>query len=129
MLDTDLISYLVAAGTDAGNRFHTGNIPQLSAYPAVALRRTFGTTPRTLGGLPLNSRAQFQVSVVGKDYATVLPVANQVRAKLDGFSGIMGGSKIMSCRCLAEPADFSEIDGDQQFRIVSQDFFFVYAEA
>jgi len=129
MLDTDLILFLQQQGTGAGTRIHTGNAPQNSQFPVVIIRRTSGNTPRVLGGQALNSRAQFSMDVIGVDYATVLPVANQIRASLDGFTGYMGGSNIMSARCLAEPADFSEIEGDQVFRRVSQDFFFVYSEA
>jgi hypothetical protein len=82
-----------------------------------------------LGGQKLNSRAQFAIDVIGRDYATVIPLANEVRNALDGFRGNMGASTVMSARCLADPADFSEIDGDKVFRRMSQDFFLVYSEA
>lgn len=129
MLDTNLIAFLQAAGTGAGVRVHTGNAPQNTAFPFVVIRRTAGNTPRVLGGQALFSRAQFSIDVIGVDYATTLPVANEVRLELDGYFGMIGDSTVQSARFIAEPADFSEIDGDQVFRRLSQEVVFVYKDS
>lgn len=129
MLDTNLITYLRAQATSAGNRVHTGNAPQDTALPVVIIRRVSGTTPRVLGGTSLFSRATFTVDCIGRDYADALPLANDIRVILDNYRGELVDTKVMSARCLAEPADYSEIDGDLILRRISQDFLFVYRDS
>lgn len=134
MIDQNLILYLQNLGTAAAARFHTGNAPQLPTFPLAVVRRTSGSTPRTLGGTKLFSRATFSIDALARDYADALSVANAVRDALDTFTGSLPsdpvGSEttVQSCRCTAEPADYSEIDGDLVLRRISQEFLFVYLE-
>ncbi len=129
MIDENLKAYVSGLGTAAGNRVHIGNAFQDTVLPVVVIRRVSGNTPRTLGGQKLRSRAQYAINIVGLDYASVMPVANAVRLGLDGFIGSMGTTRVHSARCLSEPADFSEIDGDVTLRVIGQEFSFVYSEA
>lgn len=126
MLDTDLVQFLRDEGTSAGARVHTGDAPQNTPLPVIIVTRISGQTPRTLKGQNLFARANFTISCIGETYGDTLPLANAVRLALDNYRGLLGTTKVESCRCLAEPADISEIDGDQVYRRVSQEFLFVY---
>jgi len=135
MIDQDLVTYIKALGTAAGTRVHLGNAPQNTAFPFVVIRRTGGTTPLTLRGVSLFSRGNFSINVISKGkledgsggYNEVQPTANAIKEALHGFNGTIGDTTVQSARCIAEPADGSEIDGDKVTRWLTQDFLFVYS--
>ena len=127
MLEPDLIEFLSLSLPGVTGGVHLGNIPQNQPVPAVAIENISGSTPRTLGNTALFSRADIQITVVGDErYSTVLPVANQIRALLDGYKGTFTTTKIESCRCLADPADSSVVDGTKIIRALTLDFKFTY---
>jgi hypothetical protein len=126
MIDQDLVAYIISLGTAAGSRVHLGNAPQGVVYPFVVIRRTGGNTPKTLGGVSLFSRAQFSINVIAKEYSDAYPVANAIRDALHGFRGTMGSTNVQSARCIAEPSDGSEIDGDKVTRWLTQDVLIVH---
>ncbi len=129
MLEPDLINYLIAGLPRAGGRVHLGNAPQSTALPVVVVIRISGSTPRTLGNTKLFSRANLQMHIVGDDdYQSVLALANDLLALIDGFKGDMGTTRIESCRCDGEPSDTSYIDGTKTFRQLTSDFKFVYRD-
>ena len=125
MIDQDLVAFVAGLDTAAGSRVHIGNAPQDTTYPFVVIRRTGGNTPLTLGSVSLFSRSQFSVNVIAKEYADAYPIANAIKAGLHGFRGLMGSTTVQSSRCLADPADGSEIDGDKVTRWLSQDYLIV----
>lgn len=126
MIDQDLVAYIAGLGTPAGTRVHLGNAPQDTAYPFIVIRRTGGNTPLTLGSVSLFSRGQFSVNVIAKEYADAYPAANSIKTALHGFRGTMGSTPVQSSRCVSDPADGSEIDGDKVTRWLSQDYVIVY---
>lgn len=126
MIDQDLVAYLAALGTAAGTRVHIGNAPQDTAYPFIVIRRTGGNTPKTLGNISLFARAQFSINVIAKEYADAYPIANAIKDQLHGFRGVMGSTTVSSSRCVSDPADGSEIDGDKVTRWLSQDYLIVH---
>jgi hypothetical protein len=127
MIDQDLVAYVQGLSTAAGNRVHLGNAPQETAFPFVVIRRTGGNTPQTLGGISLFSRGQFSINVIAKDYPGAYPTANAINVALHGFRGTMGSTTVQSSRCVSEPADGSEVDGDKVTRWLTQDFLIVYS--
>lgn len=130
MIDQSLVAHIVSLATAAGARVHLGNAPQDTAFPFVVIRRTGGTTPKTLGGVSLFSRAAFSINVIGKEYSDAYPIANSIRASLHGFTGNMGSAPVtavQSSRCLAEPSDGSEIEGDKVTRWLTMDFLIVHS--
>lgn len=130
MLEPDLIDYLVSNVPSAGGRVYLGNAPQNVETPAVVVIRVSGSTPRTLSGVALFQRADVQIATVGDDrYAPVLTTANEVRAALDGYKGVMRNTRIESCRGRSDPADASFIDGNKVMRQLTQDFHVVYRDA
>lgn len=130
MIDEDLVAYVKALGTAAGTRVHLGNAPQDAVKPFIVIRRTGGTTPKTLGGVSLFARAQFSINVVGKGkesdgsggYQTAMPVANTICDAMKSFTqGLIGSTTVEGIRVLSEPADGSEIDGDKVTRWLTQE--------
>lgn len=126
MIDQDLVTFLAGLSTAAGARVHIGNAPQDTAYPFIVIRRTGGNTPLTLASVSLFARAQFSINVIAKEYADAYPTANAIKTALHGFRGVMGSTTVQSTRCLSDPADGSEIDGDKVTRWLSQDYLLVH---
>lgn len=126
MIDQDLVTYIKALATPAGSRVHLGNAPQDSPRPFIVIRRTGGTTPKTLGGVSLFSRGQFSINVISDAYADSYPTANAIKDALHGFTGLIETTEVQSARCISEPSDGSEIEGDKVTRWLTQDFLFVY---
>ena len=137
MIDENLRTRLVDLATAASARIYTGTAPQQPAFPLVVLRRNGGSTPQTLRGVPLFSRANVTLSCIGKNYAESISLANAIRDALTANGGkvVMASSPagtdttVLSCRCTSEPTDISEADGDLVLRGISQEFLFVYLEA
>lgn len=134
MIDQDLVAFIVALGTGAADRVYTGNAPQGTLHPFVVVRRTGGTTPLTLGGRSLFARSQYAAHVIhkGKEesgaggYNDALPIALTIQSNLHGFRGAMGSTTVQSARCLQEPVDASEIDGDKVIRWLQSEFLIVH---
>jgi hypothetical protein len=126
MIDQDLVAHIAALETAAGARVHLGNAPQNTTFPFVVIRRTGGNTPLTLGGISLFSRANFSINVIAKEYADAYPIANAIKDSLHGFRGVMGDTTVRSSRCVSEPSDGSEIDGDKVTRWLTQDYLIVH---
>lgn len=122
MIDQDLVSYLAGLGSGADDRVYTGNAPQDAPKPYIVIRRTGGNTPKTLGNVSLFARALFSIFVIAKEYADAYPIANLVHDRLHGFRGVMGSTTVQSARCISDPADGSEIDGDKVTRALTQDY-------
>lgn len=135
MIDQDLIAYLKALSTAAGERVRLGNAQQKETLPVIVIRRTGGQTPGTLGGRRLFERSQFAVHIFTNEYATAYPVANAIKDALAGtrsvpaFRGTMGTTSIKSTSLIRSPSDESEIDGDKVIRWVAMEFLFMHAEA
>ena len=129
MIDQDLVTYLIGLSTGAGNRVHTGNIPENSALPAIVINRLPGTRPRTTNNSKLAARTPLSIGVIAKDYASAMPLAVAIRDGLDGLANaVMTDTRVHSCRCTSELTYFEEVDGDKTLRAISQDFFFVHSE-
>jgi len=126
MIDQDLLAHLVALGTAAGARVHLGNAQQDTPFPFIVIRRTGGTTPRTLGGVSLFVRTNFSLNVIAKEYADAYPIALAIKASLHGYRGTMGTTDVQGSRCTNEATDVSEIDGDKVFRWLQQDYLITY---
>lgn len=121
MIDKDIANHIVSLSTTAQDRVFTGNAEQGTKYPAVVVRRVAGETPRTLDGAALLSRSTFTIDVYGTSYTTVFDTALAIRTSLDGYYGTMGTTQVLNSQ-YSNIADYSEVDGDQVIRHISQDF-------
>lgn len=126
MFDTDLIAFLRAELAGAGGRVYTGNADQGKLRPFVVVNRFSGITPSTLNGTRLFSRSTFKIDCVAETYPDALPLANDLRELLHAYKGLIGATRIESCRCLSEPTPLDVVDGDLILRDLQQDFLFVY---
>lgn len=127
MIDQDLITFLRARRTGAGDRVHSSLLPQETSYPAVAVKRTSGSVDRGLGGEVILGRGTFQIDVYGRNFDTMFEVSDDIRAALDGFRGLMVSTSVKHCQ-LRDVSDFSEEDGDRKLRHLVHDFSIVYSE-
>lgn len=135
MLDANLVKFLQDNVPILSGRVHTGRFPQGSVFPAAAIMRTSGTTPRTLDRTRLFSRATFTIATVGNDEVQSSNAANDVLAALDAYKGVMfappelpGDTRVESCRCVAEPAPLPYVDGDLVLLQMNQDHLFVFRD-
>jgi hypothetical protein len=80
---------------------------------------------RTLGNNPLLHRAILRIETVGETMAQVSPVAEAIRAGLDGWSGTQSGVTVLMSR-LSQQQEQADAMGDRTMRIVQQDFEFVF---
>lgn len=135
MIDLNLVDFIKTAGTAAADRVHTGNAVQKSATPFVVIRHLpGGTSPRTLDGRKLMSRAPVELNAIADNYTEALGLMNQLVALFDNFRGLIGTlpaaqTDIRSARLQGDPADNSEVDGDKIYRRISCEILFVYLEA
>lgn len=126
MIDQDLVAFVAGLETAASDRVYTGNAPQNAPKPFIVIRRAGGNTPLTLGGVSLFVRSRFSLNVIANEYADAFPIANTIKAQLHGFRGLMGATTVQSSRCISDPADGSEIDGDKVTRWLAQDYLIVH---
>jgi hypothetical protein len=127
VIDQDLITFLRARRTGAGDRVHSSLLPQESSYPAVAVTRTSGSVDRGLGGEVILGRGTFRIDVYGRNFDTMFEVSEEIRTALDGFRGLMVRTSVKHCQ-LRDVSDFSEEDGDRKLRHLVHDFSIVYSE-
>ena len=127
MIDQDLIANIVTLQTEALDRVYLGNAPQDTAMPFIVVRRTGGEQPRTLGGISLFERSEFQINVIADNYADAYPAANTIRDAFKNYSGLLGSTSVKSARCTLFPVDQSEIDGDRVTRWVALSFLFMHS--
>lgn len=126
-IENAIIAKIAALNTGAGARIYREIIVQEPTLPAIAVSRTSGQgIARTLANNnPLLYRAVLRIETVGETMAQVAPVADAIRAGLDGWSGTQSGIVILLSR-LSQQQEQADAMGDRTMRIVQQDFEFVY---
>lgn len=95
-LEQALYSYLSGyAGLTAlvGTRIYPVTMPQGVTYPAVTYRKVSGLAEYVLGQhVPELYNPRYQFDAWGTSYSSVKSVAEQIKAALGGYSGLMGGA-------------------------------------
>jgi len=125
-IENAIIAKIAALNTGAGARVYREIIVQEPQLPAVAVSRTSGQgMARTLGNNPLLYRAVLRIETVGETMAQVSPVAEAIRAGLDGWTGTQSGVTVLMSR-LSQQQEQADAMGDRTMRIVQQDFEFVF---
>jgi hypothetical protein len=128
VIDRDLLADLQQLQTAAGSRVYFDAVPQGVTLPAIVLRRAGGERPRTLGGLPLFARSLFEINVLAADHPQAYATASAIRARLDGYRGVLGSTHVRDARCIAFPEHTSEVIGDSVTRLVTAQFRFLHSE-
>jgi hypothetical protein len=125
-IENAIIAKIASLNTGAGSRIYREIIVQEPQLPAIAVSRTSGQgMARTLGNNPLLQRAILRIETVGETMAQVSPVAEAIRAGLDGWSGTQSGVAVLMSR-LSQQQEQADAMGDRTMRIVQQDFEFVF---
>jgi len=96
LIEEALFAHLKAhAGLSAliGTRIYPLVLPQNPTLPAITYQKISRVGERAMSSpTPRVARARFQISCWGTSYASVKDVAEQVKAALQDYSGLMGGS-------------------------------------
>jgi len=128
MIDTDLLAYLVALNTGAGNRVHLESPAQVDVLPLIVLRRAGGDRPMTTTGRQLFERSAFEINVLSQSHSQSYPIMSAIRTALHGFKGMIGTTLVRECRCVSFPDHITEIDGDARRRWITAQFRFLHSE-
>lgn len=101
MIRADLRTYLLAQSTITdlvGTRIYWVRIPQKpqseTTYPCITYRRATGGHMHHLDNAQGYAQPIFEIDVWGPDSEVVENVGEQVRLKLQGFSGTMGTTDV-----------------------------------
>jgi hypothetical protein len=109
-----LVSLLVQGGVGnpvfalVGSRVYPLTLPQTPTYPAIRYQRidTQRAQYRMMGtGRAAYAKPRFQIDCYGITPATAQAVADAVRARLDGFAGLVSGVGIGSTATEDEASD------------------------
>lgn len=128
MIDQDLLAYLQALNTLAEGRVFLESVEGSAPRPCIVVRRAGGSQPRTLNGVALFERSQFEINVLTGEHATAYPITNQITQALHGFRGMLGATHVHDARCVLFPDHTSEVDGDLITRWVTSQFSFMHSE-
>ncbi len=101
-IEEDLGTYLETNVTLVNGRVHAMKLPQGAPLPALVFLRVSGVPLHSHSGYSHFTTARFQVSCWAQTFKAVRELAAQVRAELDGFSGLMGATEIGHCLCIAD---------------------------
>jgi hypothetical protein len=80
-----------------GNRIHWDTMPQGSALPSVVMFAVSGVTDYTYSGASGYVLTRVQFDSRGQTAAQARSVANALRDRLSGFSGLYSGYKFQGC--------------------------------
>lgn len=69
---------------------YPGVIPMDTKLPVVGWQKIGGSPMVTHSGYDGSERATYQLSAIGKTYAEVRGIANELRSLLSGYAGAMG---------------------------------------
>lgn len=131
MIEQEIIQRLRSANTAAGSDVRPEfRVENTGTSPGIVVQRTQEEQTRTLDGTPLATRGAFNIDCYGSDYQTVKQLAEEVKASLDGFQGLLVPAalyRVWSSRLVGNQ-DLTEVDGQKVIRHVSQTFVLTYVE-
>ncbi|PQO33153.1 hypothetical protein C5Y96_09850 [Blastopirellula marina] len=129
-----IVNYLLEQSnvTDlVSNRIFTNHLPQKPEFPAITIRLVSADHGRNLDGPNGVVRARIQIEAWSKDFLESQDIAEQVRTKVQGYSGLMDELLIRSCG-LEEDIDTPEPpddDSDEWFYSKALIFSMLYIES
>ena len=122
-LGTGLVAHLgidAAVQAEFGNpvRVYREHMPQEPVFPAVVYSRTSTQRQLTLEGPIGLTVAHMSVDIIGKTAMQVYDGAVAIKNSLDGVTGDLGGVSVQVVYYTDE-SDFSQFEGDVEFRVIS----------
>jgi hypothetical protein len=133
-LQSDLIQFLIDAGTGVESRVHDEQVPQKVALPFLATSLLGGSQPNTLNGVRLFSRAQIRIAVFARYALERDTIEGQIRAYLNAWifthrnGGLIGNTRVISIRISRSSDDVAFSDGDNLVKGAGLDLSFMYQE-
>lgn len=104
-------------------------IPQDATLPAWAYQRIYGPRVLTHEGPSGLAKARIQITAIAATYDGAKDLAAAIRAALDGFAGMLGGTggvAVKYCHVDNEFDGFGQVTGIETVRL---DVDFLYVEA
>lgn len=129
MLEADVRTFVLADGAVAGlvgSRMVARMLPQTPTLPALVFQRIDTRRLHDLGGGDGLPRVRLQVTAWATLPLEASTVAQAVRSRLDGVTGVMGASRIGACLCVG---DRDVTDAEAGRFGVALDFLIQYEEA
>ena len=111
MIETDLRTYLVAQVASAGGRVYPAKLPQNPTYPCITYFQVSGPRDYSHDGYSGTTASRYQVSCWGKTYAATKGLAREVIRAVEGYTGMMGTTRIGLIRVDNETDNY-EYDSD-----------------
>lgn len=93
MIEEDLVALLRTSAPSAQQRVRPTKLAQNSLLPALVYRRVSGPREKSHSGSSHLAHPRFTIECWGADYPSAKRLATEVIA-LDGFRGVVGGSRI-----------------------------------
>lgn len=88
-IEQGIITYLMALNV-AGKRVYPAPLPQNSVLPGVTMQRISSVTDYVQSGASGLELGRFQFTSWAESYAAAKATAQQVKAALSGYKGVMG---------------------------------------
>jgi hypothetical protein len=91
LLIEGLFSYLSTANTAAGSRIYPKRLPQTPTLPAITYFEVSDPPEHTHSGPSKLRHPRYQLGCWAADYIGSKSLAEEVKTKIEGYSGSMGG--------------------------------------
>ena len=111
----------------AGDRIYYTLARQGDSKPYITIQRVSMQSGLTLDGVDTLRRISYQIDCYAGTFSEVLSLSTAVRGLLDGFSGILSGTRVQFV-AMENEQDLSEIENDIASRRISLDFLFIAHE-
>lgn len=89
-----LLTFLSTSGTVAVDRVYPMKLPQKATLPAITYQMVSNPLEPTHSGPSTLRHPRFQLNCWSTSYLEAAGLADEVISRLDGFRGLMGGTKV-----------------------------------
>lgn len=86
----------------AGDRYYPSKAPQKVSKPYVVFEKISGERVQNITGPSGQARPRIRIHVYGDTYSSVKILCNQIRRRMNGFSGLMGTIQVKACSIITE---------------------------
>lgn len=125
-MEEALVGYMLAGTALAalvGSRIHWVYSPQGTASPRIVLYRISGVRDMSLNNGPTGFvSSRVQVDCIGTSYSSAKAVARAVEARLSGYSGTLGSTRLEGVFLVGERDDFFDTETPDKLFRTSLDF-------
>lgn len=105
-----------------GNRLYPAKLPPKKVYPSVTYFKVSDVPQRTFGKR-FWTRPRFQFSIRAESYSEAKQIKNKLKAVLDNYAGLMGGTSGVWVKLIEVAGDYDDNDPDTGLTFIPIDFF------